>query len=86
MQTVKHALHIASTTPYGWSDTVHRMDDIGSRIKKIRELLGVNQPGLGALCEVSKASVNQWETGKTKPGREALLRLRKKKGVNDEWY
>lgn len=55
------------------------------RILKIRKALGVRQPEFGKFAGVSKAAVCNWEKGKTKPQRDALLSLKKSRNISPEY-
>lgn len=43
-----------------------RMDDMGPRIKQLREAKGLSQAELGRRCGVTRAAVQKWENGDTK--------------------
>lgn len=49
--------------------------EIGSRIKKLRNSVGVSQEELAAEIKVSRGNVGDWERGKAKPGADALISL-----------
>jgi transcriptional regulator with XRE-family HTH domain len=53
---VKHA-DIGAKTPAVETETM------GMRIRKLRESKQMSQDALGKLCEASRSSVSQWETG-----------------------
>lgn len=60
--------------------------DIGERIKQIRAELGLSQAELGEMAGgVSKSAVSQWERGLTSPERDALMALRRKRGISPDW-
>lgn len=58
---------------------------IQDRIKNTRLEWELNQTEFGKLAGVSKAAVSQWENGITKPERDALLNLQKKKRLSPDW-
>lgn len=62
------------------------MDDIGNRIKEIRNRLKLTQAELGKHAGgLSKSAIHQWESGGTKPAWDALTALRKNLGINPDW-
>ena len=62
------------------------MDDIGNRIKEIRNRLKLTQAELGKHAGgLSKSAIHQWENGGTKPAWDALTALRKNLGINPDW-
>ena len=50
-------------------------DDFGSRIKELREQLGLTQEALAEVLGVSFATVNRWENGWTAPSKLALRQI-----------
>lgn len=58
---------------------------IETRIKATRSEWGLTQQEFGKLAGVSKAAVSQWEHGVTKPERDALLSLQKKRKLSPNW-
>lgn len=62
------------------------MSTTPERVAEILSDLGLDQPGLGALCGASKSVVNQWLSGKIKQvGAEYAFQIQKKKNYNAEW-
>lgn len=84
MATVKHALPVRSIPLNLISARILYMD-AGERIKQVRKRLDLTQEAFGKLAGVSKAAVSQWESGRTKPERDALLSLKRKRGISPEW-
>lgn len=64
---------------------MYRMATTSERIKLARTTLGLTQEEFGKLAGVSKQAVSQWERGLTLPERDALLSLRRRKGISPEW-
>jgi transcriptional regulator with XRE-family HTH domain len=55
---------------------VYRLaNTIGEKIKKRRLLLGLSQSALGALLNVGRASISQWENGIHTPDHEIITKL-----------
>ena len=52
-----------------------------TRIKELREQLGIKQDELALLCNVSQSTVSLWEIGKTVPRKAALEILSKRFNV-----
>lgn len=84
MATVKHALP-ARSIPLNLISAKILYMDTGERIKQARKRLELTQEAFGKLAGVSKAAVSQWESGRTKPERDALLSLKRKRGISPEW-
>lgn len=82
--TVKHALPVRSI-PLNLISVKILYMDTGDRIKQVRKRLDLTQEAFGKLAGVSKAAVSQWESGRTKPERDALLSLKRKRGISPEW-
>ncbi len=57
------------------------MVEIGTMIKKRRELLGVLQPRLAAIAGVSVRTIQLVELGKGNPSLETLLKLTEPLGL-----
>ena len=49
--------------------------ELGTQIKKHRQLNNMSQDALADMVFVSRQTVSNWETGKTYPDIESLLRL-----------
>lgn len=49
--------------------------ELGTQIKKYRQLKNMSQDALADMVFVSRQTVSNWETGKTYPDIESLLRL-----------
>lgn len=84
MNVVKHALPSRSIPLNLISARILYMDT-WDRIKQVRKRLELTQEAFGKLAEVSKAAVSYWESGQTKPERDALLNLKRKRGISPEW-
>lgn len=82
--TVKHALPIRSIPLNRFQVRILYMTT-RERIKEVRELLELTGEAFGKLAGVSKAAVSQWESGRTTPQRDALLSLKRKRGISPEW-
>lgn len=59
--------------------------EIGNRIAKERERLGMSQAQLADSAKVSRGLVGQWEGHTKKPGRETLRRVAEIFGVSMEY-
>lgn len=59
--------------------------DIAHRIHQLAKHLGVDQARLGMLAGVTKQAAGKWFSGESRPQHEALMRLKEKTGVSDEW-
>lgn len=53
------------------------MTDITKIIKNIRISMGLTQAGLSRELGISHQLVNQWESGRCKPGAATILKLEK---------
>lgn len=53
-----------------------------TRIKELREALGIKQEELALLCDVTQSTVSLWEIGKTFPRPKALGKLSERFGVS----
>lgn len=53
-----------------------------TRIKELREALGIKQEELAMLCNVTQSTISLWEIGKTAPRRKALEKLADRFGVS----
>lgn len=84
MSVVKHTIPALSMPLDLISARMLHMDT-GERIKQARKELGLTQQEFGKLAGVSKAAVSQWENGSTKPERDALMGLRRQRGISPEW-
>ena len=51
------------------------MNDIGKRIKEVRETNRLSQAELAKICESNQATIAKTETGKTAPSLKLLLRM-----------
>jgi transcriptional regulator with XRE-family HTH domain len=49
--------------------------DLGSRIREERERLGLSQDELAERMDISRQAVSKWETGKSYPDIETILKL-----------
>jgi transcriptional regulator with XRE-family HTH domain len=49
--------------------------DLGSRIKHEREKLNISQDELAAKMDMSRQAISKWETGKSYPDIEKLIKL-----------
>ena len=59
--------------------------DIAQRIHELAKALCVDQQTLGTLAGVSKQAAGKWFAGESRPQHAALVNLKKKAGVSDEW-
>jgi transcriptional regulator with XRE-family HTH domain len=59
--------------------------DVGSRIKELRNSVGISQEDLAAEIKVSRGNVGDWERGKVKPGADALISLSMFFEVSIDW-
>ena len=48
---------------------------LGAKIKEARRRVGYTQSDLARMLDVTRASVAQWETGRSAPGRKRRVRL-----------
>ena len=55
------------------------------RIRELLDALAITQQQLADLAVVSKAAVNAWMKKGTKPSGDALLNMRRKRGINPDW-
>lgn len=53
-----------------------------TRIKELREALGIKQEELALLCNVTQSTISLWEIGKTAPRKKALEKLSERFGVS----
>ena len=53
-----------------------------TRIKELREALGIKQEELAILCNVTQSTISLWEIGKTVPRKKALEKLAERFGVS----
>jgi len=67
------------------SSNLDDMKDVSDRIRTLRRDLRLTQEELGKAAGVTKSAVSQWERGTSVPGRDALLSLRNKFGINPDW-
>ncbi|WP_372397058.1 helix-turn-helix transcriptional regulator [Azospirillum sp. HJ39] len=58
---------------------------VGSRIKQLREKMGLSQVGFGNLLNVSGPSVAQWEANRTKPNHARLRDIARIGNVTTHW-
>jgi len=59
---------------------------ISKRAKEIQNHFQWNNVELGEAAGVSKAAVGNWINYDMPPGRDALIQLRKRHNINDEWF
>jgi SOS-response transcriptional repressor LexA len=59
--------------------------DIGKRIETARIAAGLDRNQLAAACGITYQAVQQWETGRTKPGAKALLNVARATNSNPGW-
>jgi len=52
-----------------------------TRIRELREALGIKQEELALLCNVTQSTISLWEIGKTVPRKKALEKLSERFGV-----
>lgn len=53
-----------------------------TRIKELRESLGIKQEELAMLCGVTQSTISLWEIGRTVPRKRALEKLAERFGVS----
>lgn len=53
-----------------------------TRIKELREALGIKQEELAMLCGVTQSTISLWEIGKTVPRKKALEKLSERLGAS----
>lgn len=61
------------------------MESIGSRIRLLRTEKSVSQAKLAKQIAVSSGNVGEWETGRSKPGADALMALSTFFDVSTDW-
>lgn len=61
------------------------MNSISERIAILKTELGVNNVELAKICGVSKQAVGAWIKNGSQPSTEALIALREKRGVSEQW-
>lgn len=64
---------------------VYTMESIGSRIRFLRTEKSVSQAKLAKQIAVSSGNVGEWETGRSKPGADALIALSTFFDVSTDW-
>ena len=62
-----------------------KSDDIGVRIKELRQRLGLSQDRFGSYIGTVSSSVHSWESGRTNPKRCTVLEIAKAFDVRLEW-
>lgn len=60
-------------------------DDIGGRIKDLRQRLGLSLEKFGTCIDKSPSTVYSWEIGQARPKHGPLLKIAKVFGVSSEW-
>lgn len=58
---------------------------IGSRIRQLRLAHKLSGEAFGALCDVTKGRVSQWESGHGLPSIETLIKLREQLPFSFDW-
>jgi transcriptional regulator with XRE-family HTH domain len=58
------------------------MAEFGTRLRSLREALGLSQSQLATRCGLSLDSLQNWEQGRTEPRLSALIQLAKCLGVS----
>lgn len=61
------------------------MESIGSRIRFLRGEKSISQAKLAQQIAVSSGNVGEWETGRSKPGADALMALSNFFEVSTDW-
>lgn len=59
--------------------------DLGPRIKRLRESMGLSQAALARELGVGPGRINHWETGDNQPSLEMLAKLSELGGVTTDW-
>lgn len=62
-----------------------KSDDIGGRIKDLRQRLGLSLEKFGTCIDKSPSTVYSWEIGQARPKHGPLLKIAKVFGVSSEW-
>lgn len=57
------------------------MVDFGKRIRQAREKLGLSQAEAGRRLGVTRATINQWEAGTTRPARDRIYSVAEAFGI-----
>lgn len=57
----------------------------GQRVKELREEKGLSQEALAELLQVSKGIISYWETGKSEPKGNSLIKVAKFFGVTTDY-
>lgn len=60
------------------------MDNIGSKLRQIRQLYKISQLNLEIHCELSIGTISRIEKGKVTPKRETLLKIAAHLSLNRE--
>lgn len=58
---------------------------VGSRVRRARETCGLSQHALGVRCDVTDATVANWEAGRTSPRATDLLAIAAACGCSAAW-
>lgn len=66
-----------------WTEATRR--EFGQRLAAAREHAEKTQTDLGAIFDLGKAAVSAWETGKSVPSIEQVVRLCRELGTPLEW-
>lgn len=61
------------------------METMGERIARLRGRLGLTQAALGRRCGVSRRTVSDWESGRSRPRPKRLCVLAKALGVAEAY-
>jgi transcriptional regulator with XRE-family HTH domain len=58
---------------------------VGGRVRRARETVGISQHTLGVRCDVTDATVANWEAGRTSPRATDLLAIAAACGCSAAW-
>lgn len=58
---------------------------LGERIRKARNVAGLEQTDIAAACGVARSTVAHWETGRSEPRASHLTQIARATGVSVGW-
>lgn len=67
------------------ADGGRSLEDIGRRLKALRESLGMNQSAFAVLCGVSAPAINNYEQAIRRPELDVALVIRARTGATLDW-
>ena len=74
-----------AATAAGWSGNVIPAFDRADRMRKALQVAGISQTQIATELDVTRATVNRWLNGRTKPTRAALIAWALATGVHTTW-